>query len=80
MSRTICDEFTISYGLRYEGLQHAMDIIIVPGDTLPLVSQDVAILKPFPHAMQNDDLVPEGALRDNCRYVLDAERKLGQFV
>src|SRR5712691_2715848 len=49
------------------GTHHAMDVVVVPRDSLSLIPKDSTVLVPPPQAMQDHDFVPEGALRhDGC--------------
>jgi hypothetical protein len=57
-----------------------MHIVVVARNALSLGAQHTATFKPLPHAVEDDNLVPEGSFCDNGRHVFGAKRKLGHFV
>ena len=47
-----------------------MHVVVVTGDALSFAAQHASILEPVPHAVQNDDFVPEGSFRRDRGYML----------
>jgi hypothetical protein len=52
----------------------------VAGNALPLPAQYAAFFEPRPHPVDDDDLVPEGSLRDNRCDVFGAKCKVRHLL
>ncbi len=62
------------------GREHEVEIVIVPRHALPLLSQFAAPLEPRPKPVDDHDLVPEGAFREDRRDGFDRQIEGGNVV
>lgn len=61
-------------------LQNSMHVIVMARDALAFAAQHASILEPVPHAVQDDDFVPESSFRDDGCHALGGQAKSGHLV